>query len=130
MRQIITTPLLLCSLLLLAAAACRSSDDGVLTTTPQELRGFWISDKAEYAGRSMEILEEAILFHTGEYAFDPYIIRSIVVEPGNNGTGYEIEHSGWETGEMTLSLFFRTEDSTIVFRNQPLTIWRRVPEEG
>jgi hypothetical protein len=77
----------------------------------------------------MEIIEEALLFYTGEFGFDPYVIRSLRIEPEDDGTFFEIEHSGWEGGRLTLSFFFRSADSTIVFENQPSVVWRKAPPE-
>ena len=130
MRKTNPVLFLLSALLVTSTAGCTSSGSEQGRTTPPELRGVWVCDNPDYAGRKMEILEEALIFHLGEGAYDPYVIRSIRVEPGIDGTSYHIEHSGWESGSLLLSFFFRSADSTIVFENQPLIVWRRQPAEG
>ena len=127
MRRTSHVPVLLASLLVLTASPCSPprSDQGRIT--PEEIRGVWVCDNPSYAGRDLEILEKALLFHTGDGDFDPYIIRSIQVEQRTDGTSYEIEHSGRESGSLTLSLLLRSADGTIVFENQPLMVWRKSP---
>jgi hypothetical protein len=127
MKKTSPVPFLLISFLVLAAAGCPSPAQELGRTAPVEIRGVWVCDDPDYAGRRLEILEEALLFYTEEWVFDPYIIRSIQVEQGSDGTSYLIEHSGWEGGSLNLSLYLRSSDSTIVFGNQPLTVWRKQP---
>ena len=112
-------------LLGLTAIGCGPKAAELGRTTPEEIRGVWVTNDPDYVGRKMEIMEEALLFYSEEHLFDPFVIRSIKVEPEADGPVYEIEHSGWESGSLTLSLKFRSADSTIVFKNQPTLIWRR-----
>ena len=109
------------------ATACGPEDTGPMRTVPEALRGVWVTDNRAYADRKMEILDEAVLFYTGGTVYEPYVVRSIEVEEQDDGTVYNIEHSGWESGSLMLSLKFRTADSTIVFTNQPTMVWRKVP---
>jgi len=127
MRQTRPVPILLASLLVLTAAACSPPESDPGRIAPEELQGVWVSDNPDYAGRDLEILENALLFHTGDGNIEPYIIRNIEVEQSADGTAYEIEHSGRESGSLTLSLLLRSADGTIVFENQPLMVWRRNP---
>jgi len=122
-------PVHVVSFLALAVAGCGPSEAEPNTTTPEEIRGVWASDNANYAGRDMEILEEAFLFDTGDGAFEPYIIRGIVVEQEDDGTLYDFEYSGWEGGILNFSFKYRPGDSTIVFKNQPRIVWRRKSPE-
>jgi len=75
----------------------------------------------------MEILEEAFLFDVGEGAYEPYVIRDILIEEEADGTVYEFDYSGWEGGDLTFSFKYRHGDSTIVFKNQPRIVWRKKP---
>ena len=117
--------LLLTIFLAAAPTGCEPSDSRTVPLAPEEIQGVWITDDPAYADRKMEILEDGLLFHSAEFTFDPYTIQGVRIEPGYNGATYEIEHSGWESGTLTLSFFLRANDSTLVFRNQPLTVWRR-----
>ena len=127
MRRTRPAPILLASVLVLTTASCSPSGSDPGRIAPEEIRGVWVCDNPTYAGRDLEILENALLFHLGDGNFDPYIIRNIVVEQKPDGTAYEIEHSGRESGSLTLSLLLRSADGTIVFENQPLMVWRKNP---
>lgn len=112
--------------LALGVPGCSQEDSGPDKTIPEAIRGVWATDDPEYADQRLELMEGAVLFYTEERAFDPYIVRGIQTVAEEGGTAYEIAHSGWDGGEMILSLFVRTGDTTLVFKNQPFRVWRWV----
>jgi len=111
--------------LIVGAVNCSSEATEPGRTVPVNIRGVWVTDDPDYADQKLELMEEAVLFYTEERAFDPYIIKGIQVVVEEEGTAYEIQHSGWDGGDMVLSLFVRTGDTTLVFKNQPFRVWRR-----
>ncbi|MCJ7630746.1 MAG: hypothetical protein MUO50_20400, partial [Longimicrobiales bacterium] len=52
---------------ILAASAiwCSPEPSDPSWTTPEEILGIWETDNPNYAGRTMEVFEEALLFYTG-----------------------------------------------------------------
>ena len=113
----------LMALLMWTASGCGSgaSDGGRLT--PAEIRGVWITSDSAYADRAFEVLDDALIFHTGEGGFDLYVISVLRRTEGPDGVAYEIEHHGREGGQYTFSFTFRPSDTTITFRNQPGLVW-------
>jgi hypothetical protein len=92
---------------------------------PVEIRGVWTTPDPSYAGRAFEILDDALIFHTGEGEGDLYVITNLRREVGPDGVEYEIDHRGGEGGLLTLSFTFYPADTTIAFRNQPELRWIR-----
>jgi hypothetical protein len=100
-------------------------EDTTGSVTPEEIRGHWITDQPEYADRGLEIIEDALVFHTGEETFDLHMIREIRAETVDGGVEFELDHWGKEGVSMTFSFIYNPADTTIRFKNQPRVIWVR-----
>jgi hypothetical protein len=107
----------------LGSMGCAEDGTGSLQTTPEAIRGVWTTEDAAYAGRWLEIQEGNVLFYTEEETLDPYVIQEVRVAAQDSGALYEIDHTSWEGGTLTLSIFVRAGDSTLVFENQPSRVW-------
>ena len=105
---------------------CASSDEEGTRVVPEGIRGVWVTEDPEFEGQNLELMEEAILFYIEKQDFDPYAVRAVRAIPDEEGTLYEIDHASWEGGEITLSLRVYEGDSTLVFKNQPFRVWRKV----
>jgi hypothetical protein len=105
---------------------CASSDEEESLTVPEAIQGMWVTDDPEYAGQRLELMEGALLFYIEEEEFDPYVVRKVQTIEEEVSTLYQIAHTGRDGGEMTLGLRLIHADSTLVFKNQPFRIWRKV----
>jgi hypothetical protein len=109
--------------------ACQESGGDVeVVVVPAEIQGSWVTSEPKYADRAFEILEESLIFHTGEGGFTLHQYRAISVDSDVEdvvGTLYEIEYLGPEGGLFTFSVVLRPADGTIIFLNQPDMVWTR-----
>lgn len=115
---------------LLSSVGCSPTDDEAERTTPETIQGIWTTEDERYADRRLEIMPAAILFYSDEREFEPYVIQELRVIPEEEAILYEIDHTGWEGGSMTLSLFVHPGDTTLVFRNQPFVVWKKTEGNG
>jgi hypothetical protein len=129
MRAFERTQLALLGGVLISVVACQESGGDVeVVVVPAEIQGSWVTSEPKYADRAFEILEESLIFHTGEGGWTLNKYRTISVETDVEdveGTLYQIEYLGPEGGLFTFSVVLRPADGTIIFLNQPDIIWTR-----
>lgn len=123
-------PSILLGLGLLAPVGCSPGEDVAELAVPESIQGIWTTDDERYADRRLELMPAAVLFYLGDEGdMEPYVVQELRVIPIDEGTLYEIDHTGREGGTMTLSLVVPPGDSTLFFRNQPQVVWRKT-EDG
>jgi hypothetical protein len=120
------TSLLIGSFLFLANGCGPVATERLEKTAPEAIRGVWVTAEESYADRKLEGREDALLFYSEKNVYQPFSIEGVALEEMPDGTFYDIEHSGAEGGSMVFSVFLRQGDTTMVFRNQPLMVWRKI----
>ena len=133
MKRTVFAPLLVAGALVLGGGGCESQPSLADRITPEEIRGIWESDQESYAGRTLQIMEDGLVFHTGEgdLDFDLHMIRSISSHPvaETTATAYDIEYMIEKT-VFTFSFTYKPDEDAIYFKSQPHMRWSRVESEG
>lgn len=92
---------------------------------PDFLVGRWATDAPRYAGRSLEITPEGLVFHRGEEGPVYHGIREVLttVEEGQLAVHF---HFRGPEGGGDLTVYLSQADSTrMTLQNRPDMIWRR-----
>ena len=66
MKRVVVTGLLAAGTLLLGSTGCDSEPSLADRITPEEIRGTWESVEESYAGRTLQILKDGLVFQTGD----------------------------------------------------------------
>ena len=93
---------------------------------PGRLLGVWGTDKTGYAGRTMEFLEDAVIFYSSEdtYTIHPIIAFRTMREERNERWRYDLVY----TTNVGLSIdvtMYHDDSGTLVFDHQRAVRWRR-----
>jgi hypothetical protein len=119
--------------LLVGLGGCDSQPSLEDRITPLEIRGTWEPADESYAGRTLQILEDGLVFQTGEgdMDFDLHMIRAVSSRPVLEGTAtaFDIEYTVEET-IFTFSFTYMPVQDAIYFKNQPQIRWDRSEEEA
>ncbi len=106
---------------------------------PAEVLGVWSTDAAQYAGRTLEITQNTLIFKSSRPGLSPYAVaraavrysidRVTTMSSGRERTLYTIEYmSGGRPGVFS---FYSSSHPhhAIRFKNQPTMEWTRLGAE-
>ena len=133
---LIAGPLLL---LCLGLSGCQAERT---TSVPEQLHGVWTTAAPEYADAFLEFTSETVVFGTGLYAANSYLVVDLeeVREekvslynldkiPLEKGSLYTVSYKDIDSEEFQLSFYYDpTNGGVIRLKNQDHLIWAR--EEG
>ena len=120
---VIAGPLLL---LCLGLSGCQAERTA---SVPEQLHGVWTTGAPGYADTFLEFTSETVVFGTGLYAANSYLVVNLEEVPEEKGSLYTVSYKDIDSEEFQLSFYYDpTNGGVIRFKNQGRLIWTR--EEG
>lgn len=96
---------------------------------PSQMIGTWSTQDHRYAGRSLQIGADTILFIADEDNKTPGSIRKVRTKDRDTSIWVKIEYVDNEQESQTAELVYLPEyGGSLSFKNQPGVVWRKVDQ--
>ncbi|MFQ5991680.1 MAG: hypothetical protein ACE5NA_04505 [Nitrospiraceae bacterium] len=119
---LVGTLLLLC----LGLSGCQAERTA---SVPEQLHGVWTTGAPGYADTFLEFTGETVVFGSGLYAANSYLVVNLEEVREEKGSLYTVSYKDIDSEEYQLSFYYDpTNRGVIRFKNQDHLTWAR--EEG
>ena len=109
--------------LLFSHAGCQAE---AVTDIPEYLIGTWTTGAPQYDDRYLQFTSNHVMFGTGEYTYDTFIVVDIKKETEKFRTLYTVSYMEPSGAKYKLRFYYDADNGGLLtFKNQAHLIWAR-----